>query len=146
MRPHRLQAGIGQYGAGGRREESGCSAKQRSMSRHKPIDDELDPVNARWRRDDVRHVARVMSVRIEEAVLSVIRIEMRSGARESRSGARTHRMEMHTMLADATGQPIDRVAKDVDRDYIMEPEQAVNYGMIDRVISSRDLAPVALKG
>jgi ATP-dependent Clp protease protease subunit len=50
------------------------------------------------------------------------------------------------MLADATGQPIDRVAKDVDRDYIMDPEQAVQYGMIDRVITSRDLAPVAIKG
>ena len=50
------------------------------------------------------------------------------------------------MLADATGQPVDRVARDVDRDYIMEPDQAVQYGMIDRVIASRDLAPVAIKG
>src|ERR1051325_1616236 len=53
---------------------------------------------------------------------------------------------LNTMLAEATGQSIERVAKDVDRDYIMEPEQAVQYGMIDRVISSRDLAPVAVKG
>ena len=53
---------------------------------------------------------------------------------------------LNGMLANATGQTIDRVAKDVDRDYIMEPDQAVNYGMIDRVISSRDLAPVAVKG
>jgi ATP-dependent Clp protease protease subunit len=50
------------------------------------------------------------------------------------------------MLADATGQPLERVARDVDRDYIMEPDQAVDYGMIDRVITSRDLAPIALKG
>jgi ATP-dependent Clp protease protease subunit len=50
------------------------------------------------------------------------------------------------MLADATGQSIERVAKDVDRDYIMEPDQAVNYGMIDRVITSRDLSPVPIKG
>jgi ATP-dependent protease ClpP protease subunit len=34
----------------------------------------------------------------------------------------------------------------VDRDYILEPDQAVLYGMIDRVITSRDLAPVAIKG
>jgi ATP-dependent Clp protease protease subunit len=40
---------------------------------------------------------------------------------------------------------VERIAKDVDRDYILEPEQAVNYGMIDRVISSRDLAPVPIK-
>jgi len=53
---------------------------------------------------------------------------------------------LNTMLADATGQPVDRIAKDVDRDYIMEPDQAVQYGMIDRVIASRDLAPVAVKG
>jgi ATP-dependent Clp protease protease subunit len=41
---------------------------------------------------------------------------------------------------------VERVAKDVDRDYIMDPEQAVQYGMIDRVITSRDLVPVAIKG
>jgi ATP-dependent Clp protease protease subunit len=50
------------------------------------------------------------------------------------------------MLADATGQTVDRIAKDVDRDYIMEPDGAVQYGMIDRVIASRDLAPIAVKG
>jgi len=53
---------------------------------------------------------------------------------------------LNTMLAEATGQPINRVAKDVDRDYIMEPDQAMRYGMIDRVIASRDLTPVAVKG
>jgi ATP-dependent Clp protease protease subunit len=53
---------------------------------------------------------------------------------------------LNKMLADATGQPVERVAKDVDRDYIMEPDGAVEYGMIDRVIASRELAPVAVKG
>ncbi len=48
---------------------------------------------------------------------------------------------LNTMLAEATGQPFDRIARDVDRDYIMDPEQAVDYGMIDRVITSRDLTP-----
>jgi ATP-dependent Clp protease protease subunit len=56
------------------------------------------------------------------------------------------RETLNTMLADATSQPVERVAKDVDRDYIMDPEQAVNYGMIDRVITSRDLSPVPIKG
>jgi ATP-dependent Clp protease protease subunit len=51
------------------------------------------------------------------------------------------RETLNRLLADSTGQPIDRVARDVDRDYIMGPEQAVEYGMIDRVISSRELAP-----
>jgi ATP-dependent Clp protease protease subunit len=53
---------------------------------------------------------------------------------------------LNGMLADATGQPVERVAKDVDRDYIMEPDGAVLYGMIDRVITSRDLAPLPIKG
>jgi ATP-dependent Clp protease protease subunit len=48
---------------------------------------------------------------------------------------------LNNMLAEATGQPAERVARDVDRDYIMDPEQAVEYGMIDRVITSRDLTP-----
>ena len=52
---------------------------------------------------------------------------------------------LNTMLADATGQPVDRIAKDVDRDYIMEPENAVQYGMIARVITSRDPVPVSIK-
>src|SRR5512139_198343 len=48
---------------------------------------------------------------------------------------------LNAILADSTGQPVDRIARDVDRDYIMEPEQAVEYGMIDRVITSRELTP-----
>ena len=48
---------------------------------------------------------------------------------------------LNKILADASGQPLERVARDVDRDYIMSSEQAVDYGIIDRVISSRELAP-----
>jgi ATP-dependent protease ClpP protease subunit len=33
------------------------------------------------------------------------------------------------------------VSRDVDHDYIMSAEQAMEYGMIDRVITSRELAP-----
>ena len=51
------------------------------------------------------------------------------------------RETLNKLLAEATGQSVDRVARDVDRDYIMGPEQAREYGMIDRVISSRELAP-----
>jgi ATP-dependent Clp protease protease subunit len=50
---------------------------------------------------------------------------------------------LNEMLADSTGQPVDKIARDVDRDYIMDPDQAVEYGMIDRVITSRDLSPAA---
>jgi ATP-dependent Clp protease protease subunit len=49
---------------------------------------------------------------------------------------------LNLILAESTGQPVDRIARDVDRDYIMDPEQAQDYGMIDRVITSRELTPV----
>jgi ATP-dependent Clp protease protease subunit len=48
---------------------------------------------------------------------------------------------LNKILADASSQTLERVARDVDRDYIMSSEQAVDYGIIDRVISSRELAP-----
>ena len=48
---------------------------------------------------------------------------------------------LNKILADASNQTLERVARDVDRDYIMSSEQAVDYGIIDRVISSRELAP-----
>jgi ATP-dependent Clp protease protease subunit len=51
------------------------------------------------------------------------------------------RETLNNILAESTEQPVDRVARDVDRDYIMDADQAVAYGMIDRVISSRDLVP-----
>lgn len=47
---------------------------------------------------------------------------------------------LNGILADATGQPVDRIARDVERDYIMEAQQAVDYGIVDRVIASRDSA------
>jgi ATP-dependent Clp protease protease subunit len=48
---------------------------------------------------------------------------------------------LNKILSDASGQTLERVARDVDRDYIMSSEQAVDYGIIDRVISSRESAP-----
>lgn len=45
---------------------------------------------------------------------------------------------LNGVLADATGQPVDRIARDVDRDYIMEAQPALNYGMIDKIISKRE--------
>lgn len=44
---------------------------------------------------------------------------------------------LNQILADATGQSVDKIARDVDRDYIMEADQALAYGMIDRVITRR---------
>jgi ATP-dependent Clp protease protease subunit len=41
------------------------------------------------------------------------------------------------ILAEHTGQPIERITKDTDRDFVMEADEALEYGVIDRVISSR---------
>lgn len=49
------------------------------------------------------------------------------------------RETLNQILADATGQPLEKIQRDVDRDYIMDARQALEYGMIDRVISRRDL-------
>jgi ATP-dependent Clp protease protease subunit len=45
---------------------------------------------------------------------------------------------LNQILADATGQEVERIARDVERDYIMESEQALAYGMVDRIISRRE--------
>ena len=55
------------------------------------------------------------------------------------------RESLNQILAKATGQPLDRIARDVDRDYILEPDQALEYGLIDRIISSRQLEPVPVR-
>jgi ATP-dependent Clp protease, protease subunit len=44
---------------------------------------------------------------------------------------------LNRILANHTGQPLDRIEKDVERDYIMTAAQAKEYGIIDEVISKR---------
>jgi ATP-dependent Clp protease protease subunit len=44
---------------------------------------------------------------------------------------------LNAMLAADTGQSVERVDRDTDRDFIMSPEEAVEYGLIDEVISPR---------
>lgn len=43
--------------------------------------------------------------------------------------------KMIKMLSENTGKPINQVEKDVDRDYYMSAEEAVKYGIVDKVIS-----------
>lgn len=42
--------------------------------------------------------------------------------------------ELHQIISDRTGQPYDRVEKDSDRDYWMNAEEALKYGMIDEIV------------
>lgn len=41
---------------------------------------------------------------------------------------------LNQILAKHTGQPIEKVEKDTDRDYFMSPTEAVKYGLVDKVI------------
>jgi ATP-dependent Clp protease protease subunit len=41
------------------------------------------------------------------------------------------------ILADSTGQSFDKIDRDVERDFILSPQQAVEYGIIDSVLASR---------
>ena len=48
-----------------------------------------------------------------------------------------NREVLDKILAEHTGQSVDRIHNDTDRDFIMVPEQAMEYGLIDEVISQR---------
>ena len=42
---------------------------------------------------------------------------------------------LNSILASNTGQPLKKIEKDTDRDYIMTAQEAVEYGMIDKVVT-----------
>jgi ATP-dependent Clp protease protease subunit len=45
---------------------------------------------------------------------------------------------LNQILADHTGQPIEKIDKDTDRDYILQATDALAYGLVDQVIAKRD--------
>jgi ATP-dependent Clp protease, protease subunit len=47
------------------------------------------------------------------------------------------REQLNKILAERTGQPLDRIAKDTERDYYMTADESKEYGLIDQVISKR---------
>jgi ATP-dependent Clp protease protease subunit len=47
---------------------------------------------------------------------------------------------LNGLLAEHTGQPLEKIAEDTDRDYFLSPAEAVQYGLIDRVVT--DGSPV----
>ena len=48
------------------------------------------------------------------------------------------RDELNKILARHSGQPLERIEKDTDRDYFMSASEAKDYGLIDAVITSRE--------
>jgi len=44
---------------------------------------------------------------------------------------------LNRILADHTGQPLERIARDTDRDFYMSPEQAKEYGCVDDILTKQ---------
>jgi ATP-dependent Clp protease protease subunit len=44
---------------------------------------------------------------------------------------------LETILAEKTGQSVERISKDTDRDFILSAQEALDYGIIDAIITSR---------
>jgi ATP-dependent Clp protease, protease subunit len=47
------------------------------------------------------------------------------------------KQELNSLMAHHTGQSIEKIEKDTDRDYFLSAEQAKEYGLIDRVVEER---------
>ncbi|PIE32235.1 MAG: ATP-dependent Clp protease proteolytic subunit [Ilumatobacter coccineus] len=50
---------------------------------------------------------------------------------------------LEQILAAHTGQPLDKIHADTDRDFVLEAEQALEYGLIDQVLTSREVVNTA---
>lgn len=46
---------------------------------------------------------------------------------------------LNDILAQHTGQPVERIAKDTDRDFYMSAEEGMEYGLIDSILEQREL-------
>ena len=46
------------------------------------------------------------------------------------------RGRINQLIADETGQPLERVAQDTDRDFWMSAAEAIDYGIVSKVVKS----------
>lgn len=51
------------------------------------------------------------------------------------------RARINRIIAERTGQPLERIERDTDRDFWMGPQESVEYGLVGRVIHSMDELP-----
>jgi len=51
------------------------------------------------------------------------------------------RQRINRVIAERTGQPLERIERDTDRDFWMGPEESVEYGMVGKIIHSMDELP-----
>jgi ATP-dependent Clp protease protease subunit len=52
------------------------------------------------------------------------------------------RAKLNEIMAKHTGQPVERIARDTDRDNFLSAEDAMQYGLVDRILTSRTEATV----
>jgi ATP-dependent Clp protease, protease subunit len=52
---------------------------------------------------------------------------------------------IHNILVNHTGQPLDKIRNDTERDFFMSSQDALEYGLIDKVIAKRELKDVLKK-
>ena len=45
--------------------------------------------------------------------------------------------QMNKILAERTGQPLEKIQRDTERDYFMTADEAKDYGIVDKVIANR---------
>ncbi|MDE5092907.1 MAG: ATP-dependent Clp endopeptidase proteolytic subunit ClpP [Trichodesmium sp. St11_bin5] len=50
-----------------------------------------------------------------------------------------HKLKLNELLAEHTGQPLEKIEVDTERDFFMSAEEAKNYGLIDQVITRQNL-------
>ena len=51
------------------------------------------------------------------------------------------RRRIEELLADHTGQPIEKISADIERDYIVRGDDAVEYGLVDSIVTHREIVP-----
>jgi ATP-dependent Clp protease protease subunit len=47
---------------------------------------------------------------------------------------------LNGLMAEHTGQPLEKITEDTDRDYFLSPAEAVEYGLIDQVVTDSSAA------
>ena len=47
------------------------------------------------------------------------------------------RQLLNKILAERTGQPLERIERDTERDYYLDPQEALEYGLIDQILTKR---------
>ncbi|PSM48889.1 ATP-dependent Clp protease proteolytic subunit, partial [Chroococcidiopsis sp. CCALA 051] len=59
-----------------------------------------------------------------------------------------HKRKLNEHLAEHTGQPLERIEQDTERDFFMSPQEAMDYGLIDQVIDKKAVGrrPMAAVG